>query len=221
MNPICRVSRIQPSRFRFPRVRSWFLCVLGLCCLGLLAGRPSRAAESDHGTVAGRVANAATGRQLEGAIVEVPELGWQVFTDGSGAFSLSVPPGRYTVVVSYTGLDAARETLEVVGARRTYREFDLSSLAYQMGEFVVTGEREGNAAAITRQHNAPNVVNVVSMDAYGNVADGNIGNFMKRLPALSTTGQKGDVIGIGTRGARPAWNAVNIDGTRSSSAVTR
>src|SRR6185436_14936483 len=55
----------------------------------------------------------------------------------------------------------------------------------------------------------------------GNVADGNIGNFMKRLSGISTVEQNGDVVGIGIRGTPPAWNAVNIDGTRSSSAVTR
>jgi iron complex outermembrane recepter protein len=185
-------------------------------------GSPAFASDSARGIIAGHVANAATGRLLEGATVEIPSLSLQTLTDMTGAFIfLDMPAGAHTVVVSYTGLDQLRETVEVARGQRVSHQFDLTSQVYQLGTLVVTGEREGNAASITRQHNAANVVNVVSMDAYGNVADGNIGNFMKRLPGISTIEQNGDVIGIGIRGTPPAWNAVNIDGTRASSAVTR
>src|SRR5262249_36758425 len=80
--------------------------------------------------------------------------------------------------------------------------------------------RTGGAASITKQHNANNVVNVVAIDAFGAVADGNLGNFMVRLPGISAEEtSNGDIIGIKVRGTPAELNSVNLDGVRVSAAL--
>ena len=158
---------------------------------------------ADPGTITGRVSNAATGAYLDGAEVAIDSLGLRALTGRDGAFSFSqVPFGTHAVRVSYIGLGTATNTAVVSAARPVVDElaFGLTDEVYKLGAFTVAGEREGNAAAITRQRNADNVMNTVSMDAYGNVADGNIGNFMQRLPGVSAIIENGDLVGFGVRG---------------------
>ena len=60
-----------------------------------------------------------------------------------------------------------------IDASTIVRNFDLTNEVYKLDHFKVTGEREGNAAAITAQRNAPNVKNIVAIDAYGNLPNMN------------------------------------------------
>lgn len=118
---------------------------------------PSWAAPSAGvGTITGTVGNAATGNLLSSAKIEMPQLGLAGLTDEAGRFVLSAEPaGTHELVVSYIGLDPARAQVTVAAGQRTVRDFDLTSGIYRLDAFKVTGEREGGAAAITAQRNAP------------------------------------------------------------------
>jgi hypothetical protein len=51
---------------------------------------------------------------------------------------------------------------------------------------VATGrETDGAAIAINEQRFAPNIKNVVSADALGDVMDGNVGEFLKFMPGIT------------------------------------
>src|SRR6185436_14955829 len=100
---------------------------------------------------------------LEGAKVEVPALGATALTDNTGRYVLSgVPVGTHELVVSYIGLDPSRAQVVVAAGQRAVRDFELSSGIYRLDAFKVTGEREGDALAITAQRNAQNVKNIVA-----------------------------------------------------------
>ncbi len=171
------------------------------------------------GTIKGNVRNANTGQYLEGAEVTVVERRASTLTarDGSFAFPM-VPAGKYTVRVRYTGLDDRTLPLDVTDGGVASLPVALTADVYNLDPFVVAGIREGNAASITVQRNADGIKNVVAMDAFGNVADGNIGNFLQRLPGIAGIQEVGDVVGISVRGLPPEANSVSVDGTRSASA---
>src|SRR5688500_7754022 len=108
----------------YPRFRHACRCLLfgtfavRVFLLSLVLGSfsaPSRtfAAETATGTITGRVSNAATGTYLESALVAIEGTSLQTATARGGEFSLTVPAGTHTVVVNYTGLDPARETVQV------------------------------------------------------------------------------------------------------------
>ncbi len=192
--------------FASPRVFATFL-VLSLP--GLLAAQPAAT-----GTLRGRVINAETGSFLEGAAVSVAGTRHSTETARSGEFELTgVPAGAQQLSVSYAGLDPQTTLVVVTPGTAVEQVVRLTSTVYRLEAFQVTGIREGNAAAITAQKNAPNIANIISMDAYGNVADGNIGNFLQRLPGVDQAKSNGDIQGFSVRGLAQALSTVSLDGT--------
>ena len=190
-----------------------FFCFLLWCASPGLAAQPT-------GTLSGHVSNAGTGALLEGATVAIPALNLETLTNTIGDYTLhGVPPGAHEVVVRYTGLDPLRENVSVTAGARTAHDFSLTSGVYQLGEFVVTGEREGNAAAITRQRYAPNVKNVVALDAFGSLPNDSAGELLIRLPGIAGRyDDEGNVTGVMIRGAAPGLNTVSVDGNQQASA---
>ncbi|MDO8542364.1 MAG: TonB-dependent receptor [Opitutaceae bacterium] len=171
------------------------------------------------GSISGQVGNAGTGNLLEGARVGVPQLGVTTLTDNTGRYTLQgVPPGSHELVVSYTGLDPQRVSVVINAGERATRNFDLSSGIYQLSEFTVTGEREGSAAAITAQRNAPNVKNVVAIDAYGNLPNMNASELAVLLPGVAgELSDEGNIVGFTIRGMGPGMNTITIDGSLMAS----
>ncbi len=190
------------------RILSW-----ASVCIALVV---SALAQSSTGTLTGTVSNAATGAQLEGAIVSIGALGRQELTDATGRYRFAaLPAGEHRVEVSYTGLDVARQTVSVTADRANTANIELVSGVYQLAQFTVTGEREGSAASITRQRNADNVKSVVSLDAFGNLANESPGELLVRLPGVTPrVTDDGDVFAIYVRGTDSQLNSVTIDGNK-------
>lgn len=193
--------------------RSWVK--IGLLCFGL-ALAPCVIAQSP-GTVVGQVSNAATATFLEGAEVAVAGASRIAITDREGRYELSLPAGAATVVVTYTGLEVKRVPVVVSAGSRVVQNFELSSSVYRMGTFTVSGPREGSASAITKQREAFNVKNIVAADSFGNVADGNIGDFLQQLPGVTAVYVGADVRSVQIRGIDGALNSVTMDGDRVAS----
>ena len=163
--------------------------------------------------------NALSGDLIEGVRVSVAGTNIVTISQRDGSFALSrVPAGNVRLWLYYTGLDTKEVTVEVKAGETARVSAVLSAAALRLDAFLVSEQREGNAAAITRQRNAENIVSVLSMDAYGNVADGNIGNFLQNLPGMSVTKEAGDIIAVGLRGTPGDLNAIEINGTRMASA---
>lgn len=182
------------------------------------------AQNSTPGIVIGRVMNQTTQAALLGASVTLesdPRV--TTFTEDDGTFRLEhVPVGEQTLVADYTGLDTARARVNVaatgIPAPIVVR---MSSGVYQMAKFEVSTVREGQAMAISSQRAADNIKNVVATDAFGNVADTNIGNLLVKMPGVAGERDEGDVYVVSMRGMNPNLNAVTVDGTRLSGATTR
>lgn len=169
---------------------------------------------ADNGVITGTISNAATGNLLEGARVNVPQLGRTVFADETGRFVLAgLPAGTHELVVSYIGLDPIRMQVAVTEGGRAERNFDLTTSIYKMDAFKVTGEREGDASALTLQRNAENLKNVVAMDSFGNLPNMSAGEVVMRLPGVAgSPTDEGLNYGFNMRGMSPALNTVTVDG---------
>lgn len=170
------------------------------------------------GTIMGRVNNVATSANLEGALVQLEGTGFSIRTEREGAYRLQVPAGNYTLLVSYTGLDAQSQAISVQAGATVVRDISLTSEIYKLSPFRVSGEREGNALAITLQRQADNVKNVVSSDAYGTLA-GNPAELLMRLPGVIGESVGGDTRYLWIRGMSQDLSTVTLDGNRMSSAT--
>jgi TonB-dependent receptor len=166
------------------------------------------------GVITGAVSNLATRNLLEGARVAIPRLDRVALTDATGSFLLEdLPPGAHEVVVTYTGLDPEKATIAVTPGGATRRNFDLTAGIYVLETFTVTGEREGNAAAITAQRNADNLKNIVALDAYGNLPNMNASELAVQLPGIAgNLSDEGNITGFTVRGMTTGSNTITIDG---------
>jgi iron complex outermembrane receptor protein len=204
-----------------PALRRWaLLASLGIALI--ISTTVLSAQVAGLGVIRGEVSHATTGSLLEGAEVSIPVLGLRTLTARDGTFALgNVPAGSHAVRLFYTGLDAETSTVEVRANDTARLRVALREGALQLDTFVVASTRHGEAASITKQRNAPNVVNVVGIDTFGDVADGNLGNFLVRLPGVGAEEtSNGDIIGIKIRGTPAELSSVNLDGVRLSNAVS-
>lgn len=208
------------SAHLLPRLLGLALILAPLTSLTVSAADSARAA-SESASLSGRVQHAATGAYLEGALLTVEPGGQSTLSARDGSFHFpSLPAGDIRLSVSYTSLDTQNIPLALAPGRAVSREIALTAQVYAMEKFTVAGEREGNALAITQQRNAANVKNVISADAFGNIADQNIGNLLMRLPGVAEEILEGEVAAVSIRGIGPDMNAVTVDGTRSASGNT-
>lgn len=187
---------------------------------------PSRAADSGAagmtaqptGSITGQISNAATGSFLQGAVVAVSGSGQSAVTDREGRFHLNgVPAGNLTLEVGFAGLDTQRLAVNLGSGQRLVRDVALTAEIYKLDKFTVAGEREGTAKAETLQRQAPNVKNVVSSDAFGNEASGNIGEFLQRIAGITGNYNGPDVFQVSIRGVGSDLNSVTMDGQQVSS----
>ena len=195
-------------------------CALLLGMFAVFAPLPLAAQGPAEGSISGSVRNTQTKAFLEGVVVGLEGTAITTISQRGGSFNFSrVPAGRYTLKAFYTGLDPSDTAIVVTAGKTIEVSIGLTSEVYKLDAFTVSGAREGNAASITTQRNAQNVVNVVSMDAYGNVSDGNIGNFLQKLPGIAVRKEAGEIVGVGLRGTPPELNAVTLDGVRTAAAI--
>ncbi len=171
--------------------------------------------------IRGTVRHAGTGAFLEAVeITALDHAGVAARTDREGRFVFpNLAPGSYRLRLSYPG--SREETREVRLPAATDVHTLEASLSpadeegpvVQLERFVVASEREGYAASVARQKAADNLQNVLSMDTYGTVADGNIGNFVQRLAGVSAI-KDIDIVGVSLRGTPGGATALTLDGAR-------
>ena len=204
------------------------LLICALCLLPFTA--QAQAPASGTGTVAGRVLNVATGRYLNNARVTVEGTTLQAQTNEFGEFRITgVPAGQARVQTFYTGLDPVTTTVTVNAGQTANVNIDLTSAdRYGMGQTVqldafrvaATRELEGASLAVNEQRFAPNVKVVMASDAFGDVTEGNVGEFLKYLPGVTVDYVAADVRTVSVRGFADRFTSVSMDGMRTTSSAS-
>jgi TonB-dependent receptor len=184
-------------------------------------------AQSGTGTITGRILNQGTGQYLRSASVSVVGTNISTVSEDGGAFTLTgVPAGMAKLLVAYTGLDPVEVSVQVGAGQTTTQDVNLTSAVYndknvvKLGEFVVATEREGNAKAIQEQREALNFKQVVASDAFGDVSEGNIGEFLKLMPGISIDYNEADARSISIGGMDPKYTTVLFNGSPVASAAS-
>jgi iron complex outermembrane recepter protein len=200
------------------------IAVSAFCALLFAGGSPALHAQSATGTVTGRILNESTGQYLRNAMVTVAGTNLTTVAEAGGVYRLTgVPAGEVRLLVSYAGLDPAEGSLIVSPGQTVTRDFSMSSKAddagvVRLGEFRVTTERDGNFAAIQEQRSALEIKQVVASDAFGDVSEGNVGEFMKLLPGVMMDYVDADVRTVSIGGLDPKYATILMDGAPIASA---
>ncbi|MBC7367237.1 MAG: TonB-dependent receptor [Undibacterium sp.] len=171
-------------------------------------------------TLSGTVTNAATGRALEGARVALKGTDLVAITDRQGAYALdNVALGSAAIEVSYSGLDTVTLPTTVQSDPVNRLDVKMTSQIYALSQFVVSGEREGNAQAVTLQRLSSGVKNIVSTDAFGNLV-GNPADLLVRLPGVEGATVDGTVRYVRIRGLNQNLTTITMDGNRLADAAS-
>jgi TonB-dependent receptor len=197
-----------------------------------LLGATAFAQSANMGAIQGRVQNATNGLYLKNARITVEGTNLEALTDDYGDYTLpEVPAGPATLKVFYTGLEQQTVTVTVQSGQTVQQNFLLASARFaqevkdsvvQLDQFVVAAARETNASAIaiSEQRFAPNIKNVVASDAFGDVTEGNIGEFVKYLPGVTVDYNAADVRWVSIRGLSREFTSISVDGARVASSAS-
>jgi iron complex outermembrane receptor protein len=214
--PVClrRLTRRLLARIAVGRQLRRFSrpLALGFLAAAVASGLPSLQAQNATGNVSGSVVDAATGKFLEGADVTVQGSDLRTTTARDGTFTLTgVVPGTQQVSVNYPGLPTASETITVTAGQTATLPVRLGML--QLETFKVTSMKEGMAQAIALQKISVQSKMVVAADQFGEVSEGNVGEYLKFLPGVTIDYNVNDARGVSLRGLSTTFTIVAVDGT--------
>jgi TonB-dependent receptor len=215
MNPSSRWSKIKVLRWLGAGLLG--ASVVALTTVPLGAAEASASATT---AVSGRVKNAESGTYLRNARVTVEGTVIETLTDEEGVFLIpNLPAGSRSLRVSYTGMTT--ETVAITGSGpievtlRTYGQ-----KAFEAGEpvkleaFRVSTSREMSAAemAINEKRIARNIKDVIATDAFGTLAQDNLGDFLQYLPGVEVEGEVTAPLTVGLRGMPAEYTNFELDG---------
>ena len=183
------------------------------------------------GTVEGRILNLTNGQYIENAQVTIEGTQLATMTDIYGQYRFfSVPVGEVTVDVTFSGLVSQKATVTIVAGATTQHDFSLATAAQtttsgeviKLDALVVGAERMTNAneIAIADQRFAPNLKFVMPAAAFGDITEGNLGEFMKFLPSVGIEYNSMDARWIMVQGVSARYTSVTVDGMRMASAAS-
>lgn len=186
----------------------------------------SSRAQNATGVVIGRVFNPAISQYVGNAEVRVEGTKVFAITESDGSYRLvNVPIGDAMVVVTYTGCTPIRNSVTVLAGQIVERDFQLEDSSTEkageiliLNKYTVSAEREGNAKAIMDQKGAMNIKNSVASDTFGDVAEGNVGEFLKFMPGINLEYAESDTRTIHIRGLPAKYATVSFDGNRMANA---
>ena len=217
-----------PVPVRFPRRLAWtrwlsqFRLFIALIT-GLSVFASAEAQPAATGTIAGRVLDASTGRYLNNAQVTIAGTNRTTRTNEYGEYHFdNVPAGEVNVEAFYSGLGRQTAAATVVAGQSVTQDLQFGSDTgpVVLETFTVAGARDTNVAsiAVNEQRFSPNIKNVIETDAFGDVAEGNVGEFLKFLPGITVDYVAADVRTVSVRGFGPGFTSVMVDGFRMASA---
>ena len=180
------------------------------------------------GAIQGRVYNPAAKEYVGNAEVRLEGTNQVTFTESDGSFRFdNVAPGQASITVNYSGYNSVKESFTVTAGQPAVREINLTSTegaphkegeVIQLAAFTVESEREGNSKAVMAQRRNMNITTSVSSDIFGDVTDGNVGEFLKYLPGVDLEYVEAEARGPRLGGMDPQYVGVSFDGMRTASA---
>lgn len=178
----------------------------------------SALAFAQKGTVSGKITDAENGEALSRASVFQEGAPNGTVTDAMGSYSLEVPAGKRTIVISYLGYKTESRTVEIVSGQTLTLDIALSFSSLQGEEVVISASRK--AEKVT---NAPATISIVNAKAISQLASFNTAELLGRQRGVDYVRSGVLGIGINARGFNSAFNPKNLqinDGRLSSLVAT-
>jgi hypothetical protein len=159
-------------------------------------------------TISGYIRDDKSGEELIGASVgvrEIPDLG--IISNSYGYYSISLPRGRYTIIVSYIGYEVLSSDIEVNGSLK--QNFNLKQKVNELNEVVVTSEkRNDNITSHQMGMERLDIREIKSLPAFFGERD--VMKTLQLLPGIKSAGEGNS--GFNVRGGTTDQNLILLDG---------
>ncbi|MGE5351922.1 MAG: TonB-dependent receptor [Acidobacteriota bacterium] len=175
----------------------------------------SSASAQGRGNIKGRVLDQSDKSSLWGANVLVKGSVTGATTNDEGRFILNnLPAGKTTLTFRYIGYSTIEKEVTVLEGQTVNVEVELKSTSVEGVEIVVTGQRQGQQAAINQQLSSNSIVNIVAKDRIQELPDQNAAETLARLPGISLERNGGEGQKVIIRGLSPKYNNITINGEK-------
>ncbi|HEU5080765.1 MAG TPA: TonB-dependent receptor plug domain-containing protein [Opitutaceae bacterium] len=184
------------------------------------------------GTIRGRVMNAKNGLYLSAAVITVEGTNLTAQTDNYGNFSIiDVPAGDVKINATFAGQKPVALVVTVPPHDTANVDITFNGDSVQrnangaivLDPFTVAADRYKTAQeiAIQQERSSVTIKNVVAADAFGDIPDGNIGEFVKYIPGVqidygnNNTGLNAadnNATQVSVRGFGPEFTSITVDG---------
>ncbi len=161
---------------------------------------------ANGGTITGTVTDQETGKALAGANVYLEGTSYGSSTDMNGKYTITnVPPGTYTLVVTYLGYGEHTEPINATDSAELTVDVKLSETALISEQVVVTASK--GAEKITE---APATIDVIMARKISEHPSANVGELLAYEKGIDyvRTGVLGT--GMNIRGFNSAFNSKNL-----------
>lgn len=157
-------------------------------------------------TISGYITDASSGETLIGATAYIQELGNGAVSNEYGFYSLSVPPGEYTLEYSYIGFD---NVIKAISLRENEKfDIEMGAVANEIAEVVVTAQEEdNNVSEVNMSVNKLDINTIKSMPTL--LGEVEIIRSIQLLPGVNSVGE--GATGFNVRGGSIDQNLVLLD----------
>ncbi|WP_080059587.1 TonB-dependent receptor [Spirosoma aerolatum] len=172
-----------------------------------LATTPEKPARTAGLTISGYVKDGANGEGLIGVSVYVKETGTGAVTNSYGFYAITLPPGGYSLVISYIGYAKQTRTVELTD-KNVRLDLELKQEGKDLQEVVVSANREDdNVKNIEMSVNRIDVKTLQRIPALLGEVD--VIRSIQLLPGVTTVGE--GATGFNVRGGSIDQNLVLLD----------
>lgn len=163
-------------------------------------------AQTQSYTISGFVKEASSGESLLGANVFIKENKKGTVTNHYGFYSITLPAGNYTLVITFIGFQEQQVPLQLDKDIR--QNVDLKSAAIETGEVTVTAEKsEKNVQSTDMGKDQLDVAKIKTLPAFMGEVD--IIKSIQLLPGVQSAGEGNT--GYYVRGGGPDQNLILLD----------
>jgi len=169
----------------------------------------------DPGKLSGRILDE-KGETFPGASIRVAELNMGMQSAVDGTYTLPLPPGTYTLEISYISYQTQKITgVKIIAGGVTKLDISMKPADNALKEVVVTSgyQKASTAGLYARQKTAAAVTDGISAEQIARTPDNNVGAVLKRVSGLNVVDNRYVVV----RGLSDRYNQAQIDGVAQPS----
>ena len=190
-----------------PAFLIYFMRFILFCFIFLFSIEPMVQAQTPgNHTVSGFIREAATGESLLGANVYIKENLKGVTTNQYGFYSITLPAGQYTLVISYLGFKSEERSVDLNKDLRI--NISLQSGAIETKEVTISGEKaDRNVQSTDMGKEKIEIEKIKTLPAFMGEVD--VLKTIQLLPGVSSAGEGNS--GFYVRGGGPDQNLILLD----------